>query len=251
MSASTSVTVVLVDEPMRKETTAVAGFLAGYCGNTRRSYATDLRLFSGWCHEANLTLFDVRRAHLELYGRWMEETGRMRSTVARRLSTLASFYKPATPPTSSRRSSPAPPAERHGRRYRAPVTLGRAGYLAGRDVPSYGTTGRPLAQRDHRYGARVMGELVSGAGRRAPGSRPQEAAARRPEARTCHAVRDPISGRSISSRWNNNTPGNTSKWRLFVTCPVGASRELALTPPEAPPRDEAGPPCGRAARRAG
>ena len=71
----------------------MAGFLAGYCGSTGRSYATDLRLFSAWCHEANLTLFDVRRAHLELYGRWMEETRRMRSTVARRLSTLASFYK--------------------------------------------------------------------------------------------------------------------------------------------------------------
>ena len=93
MSRSTSVTVVLVDDPMLKETMAVAGFLAGYCGGTRRSYATDLRLFSAWCHEANLTLFSVRRAHLELFGRWMEETGRMRSTVARRLSTLANFYK--------------------------------------------------------------------------------------------------------------------------------------------------------------
>ncbi len=93
MSTSTSLTVVLVDDPMQKESIAVAGFLAGYCGSTRRSYATDLRLFSAWCHEANLTLFSVRRAHLELFGRWMEETGRMRSTVARRLSTLASFYK--------------------------------------------------------------------------------------------------------------------------------------------------------------
>ena len=185
MSASTSVTVVLVDDPMRKETIAVAGFLAGYCGSTRRSYATDLRLFSAWCHQANLTLFSVRRAHLKLYGRWMEETGRMRSTVARRLSTLASFYKyceqeqlvdrnpalnvrrpkvdyekgspfetfrrppatliparpcgttgagghwTATPPTSWRRSWPAPPGDRHRRRYRALVTLARAGSRAG------------------------------------------------------------------------------------------------------------------------
>jgi hypothetical protein len=36
---------------------AVAGFLAGYCGATRRSYASDLRLFSTWCHQANLSLF--------------------------------------------------------------------------------------------------------------------------------------------------------------------------------------------------
>lgn len=90
MTITTSV--VLVDDatPTR---TAVAGFLAGYCGATRRSYATDLRIFSNWCGEANLELFAVRRAHLELFGRWMEETGRMRSTVARRLSTLASFYR--------------------------------------------------------------------------------------------------------------------------------------------------------------
>jgi hypothetical protein len=30
----------------------VAGFLAGYGGSTRVSYATDLRLFAVWCHEA-------------------------------------------------------------------------------------------------------------------------------------------------------------------------------------------------------
>ena len=30
---------------------------------------------------------------LEVFGRWMEESGRMRSTVARRLSTLASVYR--------------------------------------------------------------------------------------------------------------------------------------------------------------
>ena len=93
MSTTTAVAVVLVDDPLRTEAIAVAGFLAGYCGSTRRSYATDLRLFSAWCHEAKLPLFSVRRAHLELFGRWMEERGRMRSTVARRLSTLASFYK--------------------------------------------------------------------------------------------------------------------------------------------------------------
>ena len=92
MSTTTTV-LVRAGDPFDTEEMAIAGFLAGYCGATRRSYATDLRLFSSWCHEANLTLFSVRRAHLELYGRWLEETGRMRSTAARRLSTLASFYK--------------------------------------------------------------------------------------------------------------------------------------------------------------
>lgn len=71
MSITTTVEVVLADDTAeRAEVMAVAGFLAGYCGHTRISYATDLRLFTGWCHQANLTLFAVRRAHLELFGRW-------------------------------------------------------------------------------------------------------------------------------------------------------------------------------------
>ncbi len=47
------------DPGERAETVAVAGFLAGYCPSTRTSYATDLRLFSTWCHEADLSLFSV------------------------------------------------------------------------------------------------------------------------------------------------------------------------------------------------
>ncbi len=35
MSTSTTVTVVLVDDPIPTETIAVGGFLAGYCGSTR------------------------------------------------------------------------------------------------------------------------------------------------------------------------------------------------------------------------
>jgi len=75
------------------EEDAVSGFLAGYSGNTLVSYTTDLRMFAEWCHEGDLGLFEVRRSHLELFGRSMEENGRMRSTVARRLSTLVSFYR--------------------------------------------------------------------------------------------------------------------------------------------------------------
>jgi site-specific recombinase XerD len=92
MSASTQL--VLVIEPtVSAERQAVAGFLAGYAGNTRLSYATDLRLFAAWCGERGVTLFSVKRAHLELFGRWMEQNGLTSSTVGRRLSTLASFYR--------------------------------------------------------------------------------------------------------------------------------------------------------------
>ena len=94
MSTTDAVSVILVENQSElSEAMAVAGFLAGYCGATRRSYASDLRLFPSWCRKAKLSLFTARRAHLELFGRWMEETGRMRSTVARRLSTLSSFYR--------------------------------------------------------------------------------------------------------------------------------------------------------------
>ena len=89
-----SVEVVRVDDPLSfTERGAIAGFLAGYTGNTLVSYTTDLRLFAEWCTNNDLRLIDVRRAHLEIFGRSMEADGRMRSTVARRLSTLGSFYR--------------------------------------------------------------------------------------------------------------------------------------------------------------
>ena len=116
MSTTTVVEVVLVHDLLRTEAITVAGFLAGYCGSTRRSYATDLRLFSAWCHEANLALFRVRRAHLELFGRWMEERGRMRSTVARRLSTLASSTGTASRSSWSTASRPQHPSAQGGLR---------------------------------------------------------------------------------------------------------------------------------------
>jgi integrase/recombinase XerD len=89
-----SVELVHIDDPLNHtERGAIAGFLAGYTGNTLVSYTTDLRLFVEWCNANNTPLLDVRRAHLEIFGRTMEANGRMRSTVARRLSTLGSFYR--------------------------------------------------------------------------------------------------------------------------------------------------------------
>lgn len=93
---ATTVTGVLVryEDPVEvAERSAVAGFLAGYTGGTRLSYTTDLRLFTTWCAMSGMRLLEVKRAHLEVFARQMESEGRMRSTVARRLSTLASFYR--------------------------------------------------------------------------------------------------------------------------------------------------------------
>jgi integrase/recombinase XerD len=72
---------------------AVAGFLARYSDPTRASYAADLRGYLGWCAAHDLAVFAVKRAHIELWGRTLEEAGLARSTIGRRLSTVAGFYR--------------------------------------------------------------------------------------------------------------------------------------------------------------
>ena len=126
-----SVQLVYVDDPLSYiERGAIAGFLAGYTGNTLVGYTTDLRLFAEWCTNNDVRLLDVRRAHLEIFGRTMEANGRMRSTVARRLSTLGGLLPllprrrhPGTQPrserstTQSRRRIPHPrPRPKRARR---------------------------------------------------------------------------------------------------------------------------------------
>ena len=75
---------------------AIGGFLAGYSGNTRLAYQQDLRCFVTWCWNRNLPVFEVRRTHIELFARSLELGGAARATTARRLSTVASFYRYCT-----------------------------------------------------------------------------------------------------------------------------------------------------------
>jgi len=75
------------------ERLALAGFLAGYRGLTRDAYALDLRQFLSFCERHGLKLFSVRRTDIELYARALEEAGRAGATVARRLCTVAGFYR--------------------------------------------------------------------------------------------------------------------------------------------------------------
>ena len=72
---------------------ALGGFLAGYSGTTRDAYALDLRQWVTWCAGHDLEVFAVRRAHIELFARFLEEEGKARSTTARRLSTITGFYR--------------------------------------------------------------------------------------------------------------------------------------------------------------
>ncbi|MDX6585272.1 MAG: integrase/recombinase XerD [Solirubrobacterales bacterium] len=95
MQAATTAQLVPPSPPLFDETRlAVSGFLARYSGTTRSGYATDLRAWFSWCAEASLEIFGVRRAHIELFARWMEEERHLaRATIGRRLSTVVGFYR--------------------------------------------------------------------------------------------------------------------------------------------------------------
>ena len=86
---------VRVAEPLfsDSERAALAGFLAGYSGLTRDAYTLDLRQYMSWCGQHWLHLFGARRADIESFGRDMEAAGRARATIARRLCTVAGFYR--------------------------------------------------------------------------------------------------------------------------------------------------------------
>jgi integrase/recombinase XerD len=75
------------------ERAVLAGFLAGYSGLTRDAYTLDLRQYTSWCAKHGLHLFTARRADIECFGRDMEAAGRARATIARRLCTIAGFYR--------------------------------------------------------------------------------------------------------------------------------------------------------------
>jgi integrase/recombinase XerD len=75
------------------ERLALAGFLAGYRGLTREAYTLDLRQFTTWCRARFLPLFAVRRTDIESFACDLEARGRARSTVTRRLCTIAGFYR--------------------------------------------------------------------------------------------------------------------------------------------------------------
>ena len=53
----------------------------------------DLRQWAAWCTERSVALFGARRADIERFGRHLEALGRARATIARRLCTIACFYR--------------------------------------------------------------------------------------------------------------------------------------------------------------
>ena len=67
--------------------------MSGYRGLTRDAYALDLRQYTAWCTEHGMHLFDARRVDIETFRADMEAAGRARATIARRLCTIAGFYR--------------------------------------------------------------------------------------------------------------------------------------------------------------
>jgi integrase/recombinase XerD len=73
---------------------AIAAHLTRFTGTSRDHARSDLRAFLSWCAERHLDPLAARRPHLELYIRWMQEIRRYKpSTVSRRFSVLAGFYR--------------------------------------------------------------------------------------------------------------------------------------------------------------
>ncbi len=73
---------------------AVAAYLARFKGQSRLHNESDLRCYLTWCGDHDLHPLHARRPHVELYLRWMQEVrGFQPSTVSRRLSVLAGFYR--------------------------------------------------------------------------------------------------------------------------------------------------------------
>jgi site-specific recombinase XerD len=92
---STSTTALELYQPVLSdiEQSTLLGFLAGYRGFTRDAYTLDLRQFTAWCWQHDRRLFDVHRVDIECFARHLEDAGRARATVARRLCTIVGFYR--------------------------------------------------------------------------------------------------------------------------------------------------------------
>jgi site-specific recombinase XerD len=73
---------------------ATLAYLARFKGQSRVHAESDLRAYLNWCASKDLNPLEARRPHIELYLRSMQEITRYKpSTVSRRLSILAGFYR--------------------------------------------------------------------------------------------------------------------------------------------------------------
>jgi integrase/recombinase XerD len=69
-----------------------AAFLTAYSPATRDAYWRDLRHYAAWCTTMQLDVLAAQRVHIDLYARSLTDDYSP-STIARRLSTLAGYYR--------------------------------------------------------------------------------------------------------------------------------------------------------------
>ena len=73
---------------------AAGAHLSRYRGVARQHTESDLRVFFVWCQDRHLAPLAAQRNDLELYLRWSQDVQRYKpSTVSRRLSVVAGFYR--------------------------------------------------------------------------------------------------------------------------------------------------------------
>lgn len=78
-------------DPLRM---AAAAYLARFRGTSRLHSESDLRAYLQWCAQRGVDPLAATRPYVELYVRWMQEQQRYAaSTVSRRLSVVAGFYR--------------------------------------------------------------------------------------------------------------------------------------------------------------
>ena len=74
---------------------AAVAHLSRYRGTSREHTESDLRVCFTWCHHRQLAPPTAQLHDLELYLRWLQDVRRFKpSTVCRRLSVVAGFYRP-------------------------------------------------------------------------------------------------------------------------------------------------------------
>jgi len=75
---------------------AIAAYLGRFKATSRAHAESDVRAYLGWCAAHRLDPLAASRPQVELYVRWMQEVRRFKpSTVSRRMSIVAGFYRTA------------------------------------------------------------------------------------------------------------------------------------------------------------
>ena len=92
-SDSKTLATIIEDPGFDEAQVAAAAFLARYNGRTLDAYRYDLRTFFQWAADADLTVLEAKRPHIERYRTAMEQKGLAQSTIDRRLSTVCGFYR--------------------------------------------------------------------------------------------------------------------------------------------------------------